>query len=113
MSGPTSLEISSGIDTDVRTVAAAESGAPPAINLCTTCHTGEVAPQIPFGNPADLALRLGGGTYLRGRLLDEVLYRLSDAAGTDRMPRGRLLSAEQVKALRSYFMGLENTSHQE
>lgn len=109
-SQPSALSASSrSVDAAVD-MAAVDSGAPPAIGVCATCHTGEIAPQIPFGSPAELVLRLREGNYPRGHLLDEVLYRLSDAAGTDRMPRGMLLPTEQVQELRSYFMGLGNAS---
>ncbi len=107
-SQPAILPVATPNDSGVRIVAAIEGGAPPAIRLCATCHTGEIAPQIPFGSPGELALRLGGGGFPHGRLLDEVLYRLSEAAGDKRMPRGTLLAAEQVQALKSYFVGLAN-----
>jgi mono/diheme cytochrome c family protein len=83
------------------------SGSAPAA-LCVACHSGEIAQKIPFGNPEALASMLIGGHYPRGRLLDEILYRLSDAAGTERMPRGTLLSRDQVRALETYFVGLAN-----
>lgn len=81
---------------------------PPVVNICASCHTGEVAPQIPFASPDELGPRLRAGNYPHGRLLDEVLYRLSDAAGNSRMPRGFLLPDEQNQALKSYFIRLAN-----
>jgi hypothetical protein len=105
---PVVLPVATRHDTDAHAVAAVESAVPPTVSLCATCHTGEVAPQIPFGNPGELALRLGGGGYPHGRLLDEVLYRLSAAAGKERMPRGTLLADERVQALKAYFVGLAN-----
>lgn len=76
--------------------------------LCVACHSGEIAPHIPFNNPEALARLLAGGHYPRGRLLDEILYRLSDVAATERMPRGRLLTRDEVGILETYFVGLAN-----
>jgi cytochrome c553 len=89
----------------------AAAGAP-ALALCVACHSGEIARQIPFTNPQELAPRLVEGDYPRGRLLDEIRYRLSDAAGNERMPRGMLLSSDQVRALEKYFVGLANAPGQ-
>jgi hypothetical protein len=105
---PAILPVAATDDSGVHAVAATGSGAPPAIRLCATCHTGEIAPQIPFGIPGELAAKLGGGSYPRGHLLDEVLYRLSTSAASERMPRGILLADEQVQALKSYFIWLAN-----
>jgi hypothetical protein len=106
VSRPVSVPVATRTDSGTREVATIETTVPPTIKLCATCHTGEVAPQIPFGSPGDLAPRLGTGSYPHGRLLDEVLYRLSAAAGNERMPRGTLLADEQVQALKAYFVGL-------
>lgn len=80
--------------------------APAALTLCIACHSESVAPRIPFADPHALAPILAEGSYPRGRLLDEILYRLSDAAGPDMMPRGTLLSHGQVQALERYFVTL-------
>jgi hypothetical protein len=49
---------------------------------------------------------LQSGHYLRGNLLDEILYRLSPAAGSDRMPRGLDVDAIQQNQLELYFTTL-------
>ena len=76
----------------------------PLLGLCASCHTGEVAPLIPFTDRAALARLLATGHYPRGRLLDEILYRLDPHAGADAMPRGINLSAPDRQGLEQYFL---------
>lgn len=79
---------------------------PEFLDRCTACHTGEVAPFIPFADADALANRLATGNYPHGRLLDEILYRLAPEAGSKSMPRGITISAEQRRRLEEYFLGL-------
>lgn len=81
----------------------------PHLQLCASCHTGEVAPLIPFMDRASLARQLDMGHYPRGRLLDEILYRLDPQAGADVMPRGINISTQDRQDLEQYFLGLSGT----
>jgi mono/diheme cytochrome c family protein len=90
---------------DVGDVEATPTGpaTPRALARCANCHTGEIAPRIPFADAAALAPLLVRGDYRHGRLLDEIRYRLSDTAGADRMPRGALMTQGDAQALADYF----------
>jgi len=79
---------------------------PEFLDRCTSCHTGEVAPFIPFADPDALAKLLVKGSYPHGRLLDEILYRLAPEAGAKSMPRGLTITAVQRRLLEEYFLGL-------
>jgi hypothetical protein len=105
---PTGSAVAARDESRIRVATAIGSDAPPAVRLCVTCHTGEIAPLIPFGNPQELAVKLRGGNYAHGHLLDEVQYRLSEPAGNERMPQGTLLATEEIQALKSYFIELAN-----
>jgi hypothetical protein len=89
---------------DVSAVAA--STKPALLDRCILCHTGEVAPRLPFADPLALGPQLLTGDYPRGRLLDEILYRLSPKAGADSMPRGLTLDAAERRSLEQYFLAL-------
>ena len=80
--------------------------APALVATCAACHTGEVAPSIPFATPEALAGRLLQGDYPHGRLLDEILYRLAPEAGAAGMPRGTTLTAAERQELQDYFLSL-------
>lgn len=82
---------------------AAAPSQPRGLALCESCHQGTVAPALPFASPERLARSLGRGGYARGSLLDEILYRLSPAAGPDSMPRGTNLDESERAALEAYF----------
>jgi len=82
----------------------APADAPPLLDRCAACHTGEVGPQIPFADRDALARRLVGGTYPRGRLLDEILYRLDPIAGSAGMPLGMSINADERRGLEQYFL---------
>ena len=62
--------------------------------------------MLPFGDPLLLASRLGGSGYARGRLLDEILYRLTPQAGAERMPRDINLTPAEQEVLENYFIRL-------
>ena len=79
---------------------------PVALNLCIGCHTQGVGPALPFDKPEALAVALRGGQYLRGRLLDEIHFRLGPGAGARRMPRGLNIPEEELLALEAYFRAL-------
>lgn len=85
---------------------AATTSAPPLLHTCIACHNGVVGPSIPFADPVALRLRLQSGHYPHGNLLDEILFRLSPAAGSDRMPRGLDVDATQQHQLELYFTTL-------
>jgi hypothetical protein len=76
-------------------------------------RSGEIAPVIPFESPDNLARSLVHGDYPRGRLLDEILFRLSLEAGSDSMPRGMTIDAGQRRALEEYFLAVaaRGTAH--
>jgi len=96
----------------VPAVAAIDAGRPDAaarpvlVERCVACHTTEVAPPLPFDQEHELAHALLAGHYPRGRLLDEILYRLTPAAGSARMPRGLAISDAEQRELESYFLAL-------
>jgi cytochrome c553 len=79
---------------------------PALVQQCAACHSSDIAPVLPFGDPAALAARLRGGNYPHGRLLDEILFRLTPEAGTERMPRGVAIDAAEQRELEGYFMSL-------
>ena len=88
------------------TMSLAAPGRPAALNSCVACHEGGVGPALPFASQDELQERLNASGYPRGTLLSEILFRLSPEAGQDRMPRGKILSDEDHKALDAYFRGL-------
>ncbi len=90
--------------TDRDSRASAAAGTPPLVDRCAACHTGEVGPQIPFADRDALARRLVSGIYPRGRLLDEILYRLDPVAGTALMPLGAGISPDERRGLEQYFL---------
>jgi mono/diheme cytochrome c family protein len=79
---------------------------PTTVARCIACHGGDIAPRIPFGDPAALAPLLVTGEYPRGRLLDEVLFRLTPEAGPDRMPRGMNIDDDGRRTLERYFLSV-------
>ena len=85
---------------------AATAGAAPGLERCIGCHTGEVGPALPFGDPQALAERLASGGYPHGRLLDEILFRLAPEAGAGRMPRGINLEPTEQRDLEQYLVSL-------
>jgi mono/diheme cytochrome c family protein len=84
----------------------ADTGRPALLDHCIACHNGKVGPALPFGEPAALGPRLTAGDYPRGRLLDEILYRLASPAGPDRMPRDFNPTQAEQHDLENYFMRL-------
>ncbi len=78
--------------------------APAEIGLCANCHTGQVGPALPFSNTHELAMALKTEGYPHGRLIDEILYRLSPQSGPARMPRGVNLDEARRQELESYFL---------
>lgn len=79
---------------------------PPALQQCAACHGTGAAPLLPFDDPSALAARLREGGYAHGRLLDEILFRLTPQAGIARMPRGVNLDDEEQYVLEDYFLRL-------
>ena len=78
------------------------------LQKCVSCHLGAVGPKIPFGQTDSLVKLLSQGTYPRGSLYHEILYRLSPASGADRMPRGVNLSDEERQNIEKYLEALKN-----
>jgi hypothetical protein len=76
------------------------------LRVCAACHESGVAPHIPFLQESALKRALLSGTRPRGRLLDEVLFRLSPDAAERRMPQGIRLSDEERGELERYFVAL-------
>ena len=77
---------------------------PSALDRCIACHNGDVGPALPFSAPAALAPLLNQAGYAHGRLLDEILFRLTPEAGAARMPRGVNLTTQEERALADYFV---------
>jgi len=73
---------------------------------CVACHEGGLAPKINFGDPAVFGEQLKRQGYSRGRLIDEMIFRLSDDANSiERMPPfdfSRELKLELIRYLESY-----------
>ena len=76
------------------------------VQQCAACHGSDIAPALPFGDPTALAKRLFDGNYSHGRLLDEILFRLTPEAGAGRMPRGVAVDGAEQRELEEYFMNL-------
>lgn len=79
---------------------------PALLDRCISCHDGAVGPALPFGQPTALAARLTAGSYPRGQLIDEILYRLTPQAGAARMPLDVTPTVAQQRELESYFLRL-------
>jgi cytochrome c553 len=79
---------------------------PALVQQCAACHSSDIAPALPFSDPAALAVRLLDGKYPHGRLLDEILFRLTPAAGAGRMPRGVAVDSTEQRELEEYFVNL-------
>lgn len=93
-------------DVGADSVGTGTSAVPSLLQTCVGCHNGVVGPAIPFADPVALRGRLRAGHYPHGDLLEEILYRLSPAAGSERMPRGLDVDATQQHQLEIYFMSL-------
>jgi hypothetical protein len=76
------------------------------LRICAACHESGVAPHIPFLQQSALKEALLSEAKPRGRLLDEVLFRLSPDAADRRMPQGIRLSDEERGELERYFVGV-------
>jgi mono/diheme cytochrome c family protein len=77
---------------------------PLLLQRCTECHGGDIAPSLPFSDADTLGARLRDGHYPHGRLLDEILFRLTPQAGAGRMPRGINIDSAEQRELEDYFM---------
>ena len=82
------------------------AGSPLLLAECIKCHSSDIAPKLPFADPEALTARLDKGSYPRGRLLDEILFRLTPQAGAASMPRGLNISANEREELAEYFLTL-------
>jgi hypothetical protein len=82
------------------------TSAPALLQTCIACHSSDVAPRLPFSAPELLATRLREGHYPHGRLLDEILFRLTPQAGPNRMPRGIDIDGAKQHQLEHYFVDL-------
>jgi len=83
---------------------------PAALQMCVNCHETGTAPSLPFSDPARLTHELQARPAAHGVLLDEILFRLSAAAGPRRMPLGTNLPDEERRALERYFTALAASS---
>jgi hypothetical protein len=92
---------------------ASQSGppAPAALQLCVACHESGVAPPVPFSNPTELTQQLRTRSRPHGTLQDEIRFRLSAAAGAQRMPLGLNLSDGDRRSLESYFATLASSAN--
>jgi hypothetical protein len=83
------------------------AGRPNGLERCIACHVSSpVGPPIPFDDAALLSAQLRARVSAHGRLLDEILFRLSPQAGNHRMPLDATLSNEEEAQLRRYFLSL-------
>ena len=89
--------------------AGAAPAAPPALQLCVACHESGVAPALPFSDAPRLARQLHVRGTPHGELLDEIRFRLSAAAGAQRMPLGLNLSDTERASLERYFLALASS----
>ena len=80
------------------------------LTICITCHTTGVAPAIPFDNLTSLTEKLNLPYSKRGKLLNEILYRISLEAGAQRMPPTVNLTESDVQLLMTYFKSLAQSS---
>ena len=85
---------------------ASVNGPPLLLMECVKCHSSDIAPPLPFADSSALTERLLGGRYPHGHLLDEILFRLTPAAGAESMPRGINISASERRELADYFITL-------
>jgi hypothetical protein len=76
------------------------------LQICGGCHESGAAPHIPFLEESALREALLRETKPRGRLLDEVLFRLSPDAADGRMPLGIRLSDAERGELERYLVAL-------
>lgn len=74
--------------------------------VCAACHESGVAPHIPFLEEPALKQALLNEPRPHGRLLEEVLFRLSPDAAAGRMPLGMRLSDQERRELERYFVAL-------
>ena len=74
--------------------------------ICSACHESDVGPRIPFSNSNELRAALPQRTKRGTRLIDELMFRLSDDAGSRRMPLGLHLPQEARATLETYFLDL-------
>jgi len=79
---------------------------PAVLQLCIGCHESGVAPELPFSNPSQLAQALRTWPSKRGTLFDEIRFRLSPQAGTQRMPLGANLADAERRQLEDYFLAI-------
>jgi mono/diheme cytochrome c family protein len=73
---------------------------------CLACHDGKVGPAIPFGDPRALSSSLGNPGYPHGTLREEILFRLGEGAGAQRMPVDEILSTAERASLDTYLAEL-------
>ncbi len=82
----------------------------PLINRCVRCHAssnGFEIPQISFDNPVALQQELHQGGYKRGRLFEEIIYRVGVHATSDeQMPPQSQPTAQQREDLINYLKDL-------
>jgi hypothetical protein len=88
------------------TQAPPDLGRPTTIERCALCHTSGIGPDLPFDRPDRLTEELTHSGYSHGSLLEEILFRLSPAAGPHRMPLGTTLSDAERSVLEQYFRAL-------
>ncbi len=104
----TALDWSLSEPTPPASPAPSASRLPPAelLRVCAACHDSAGAPRIPFLEEPALKEALLSGTTRHGRLLEEVLFRLSADAGYRRMPLGIAISDADRGELQQYFVAL-------
>jgi hypothetical protein len=87
----------------------ANAGRPVLLTKCISCHQNGPGPHIPFSDEAAFRSQLKDRIAPHGKLLDEVLYRLSPEAGPSRMPLGLNPSEADRQELLRYIGNLVET----
>jgi hypothetical protein len=93
-------------ETSASAFGTADGVRPAVLQLCIGCHESGVAPDLPFSHPSQLAQALRTRPSAHGTLIDEIHFRLSPQAGTQRMPLLINLADAERRQLEDYFLAI-------
>jgi len=82
------------------------AGVPALLPKCISCHQNGPGPYIPYADTRALMGELVQRRAPHGKLLDEILFRLSPEAGPMRMPLGINATEADRAELKKYFLEL-------
>lgn len=94
------------LPTRQRPVTAQPAAVMETMQLCVACHATGAAPYIEFDNLPALAARLNRPFPRHGTLLGEIQFRLSEAAGAQRMPPTLNLTEADTRAFETFLQQL-------